>query len=60
MFRAQIWSSFIQCFWTVPRMFLMLSFLRLETVRTPRWFLEDISKMTSSSGIGYNWFVIFS
>lgn len=26
----------IQCFWTVPRMFPMLSFLSLETVITPR------------------------
>lgn len=57
-FHAQIWSSFIKCLWIVPRMFLVVSFLRLETVRTSRWFLKNISKMTSS-GIPYNWFVIF-
>lgn len=59
MFRAQIWSSFIQCLWIVPRMLLIMSFVRLETVRIPQWFLKNISEM-ASSGIAYNWFVIFS
>lgn len=38
----------------------MVSFLRLETVRRPRWFLEDIFKVSSSSRIAYNWLMIFS
>lgn len=56
---AQILSLSIQSLWTVPRMFLVVSFLRLEIVRRPRLFLEDIFKVASSR-ITYNWLMIFS
>lgn len=60
-FLAQILSSSIQCLWTAPRMFLMVSFLRLETVRRPRCSWKTPSKrQIDSSRNAYNWSMIFS